>query len=79
MGLGQSVKLPLLLFLLLSSLVVTGATSGIGRAYAHEVSQDLETCGCWELLLSACGQLRIMHFIWYPQPSPRKLSLCSPA
>lgn len=40
-----------LLSLLLSSLVVTGATNGIGKAYAHEVSQGVEPRGWGELLL----------------------------
>lgn len=62
--------LALLLFPLLSSLVVTGATSGIGKAYAHEVNQDLEPSGWWGLLLSVCllsappTKLRIVCIIW---------------
>ena len=57
----------LLLVLLLSSLVVTGATGGIGRAYAHEVSPGAEPCGWWGLL-SVCMWsdtpvgLRILYF-----------------
>lgn len=41
LGWGKVCGCLLLPSLLLSSLVVTGATSGIGKAYAHEVSHDV--------------------------------------
>lgn len=54
---------------LLSSLVVTGATSGIGRAYAREVSQGAEPCGWWGFRLwseTPVG-LRVAYFIGFPR------------
>lgn len=44
----QATPTPLLI-LLLSAPVVTGATSGIGKAYAHEVSRGSELGGRWAL------------------------------
>lgn len=67
---------------LLSSLVVTGATSGIGRAYAREVSRGAEPCGWWGFRLwseTPVG-LRVAYFIGFPRTlSFRESSLCSPA
>ena len=74
--------LPSCPLLLLSVLVVTGATNGISKAYAHEVSQGL-ACVVGELLLSVCLlsanpiRLRIVCFIWFPQTSSPPGSLPS--